>query len=188
MYAKIALFALLGSALAGPAVLKRDAQTIITALDNVNTAASTLDAAVKAFDGSAGDITTLNSDAAAVLSAIKTGTTNVEATSAISDSDALSVASTTETLITTLNQTIDDLIAKKATFDSSGQSGTVLSDLEQQENASTALGNAIVSKTPSDLSSIAESLTAQITAAFQNGITAFGGSAARRARAHAIVA
>ncbi|KAI9702656.1 MAG: hypothetical protein M1820_006162 [Bogoriella megaspora] len=173
MYIKLALFALLGSAFAGSVITKRDVQTILTALNNVNSAAGRLDTAVKAFDGSSGAVTTLTNDNAAVLSAINTGTTNVQATTPISDNDALTVASTTQTLINTLNTTIDDLIAKKATLDRVGQSPTVLSDLRQQNTASTALGDAIVSKVPSDLSSIAQSLTAQISQNFQNGITAF---------------
>ncbi|KAF2232736.1 hypothetical protein EV356DRAFT_517277 [Viridothelium virens] len=172
MHAKYALLALIGTAF-GRVVVKRDVQTILTALSNVNSATETLDTEVKAFDGSAGAISTLNADSAAVLSSINTGTTNVQATTPISDNDALQVASATETLINTLNTTIDDLIAKKPTFVSSGQSATVLSQLQQQRTASNSFSSAIVSKTPSDLSSIAQSLTAQIAAEFQTGINAF---------------
>ena len=173
MHAKTALFALVGTALASPGIVKRDVQTILTALNNVNSAATTLDTAVKGFTGSAAGVTTLNSDAAAVLSAINTGTTNVQGTTPISDLDALSVASATENLINTLNTTIDDLIAKKPTLATAGQTSTVLTDLEQQESASAALGNAIASKVPSDLTSVAQSLNAQIAQNFQNGIAAF---------------
>lgn len=173
MFAKAALFALIGTALASPAILKRDVQTILTALNNVNSAATTLDTAVKAFTGTAAQVSTLNSDAAAVLSTLNTGTTNVQGTSSISDSDALQVASATENLINTLNTTIDDLIAKKSTLATAGQTSTVLSDLEQQESASTALGNAVASKVPSDLTSVANSLNAEIKQNFDNGIAAF---------------
>lgn len=175
MHFKIALFALVGTACAGSTLYKRDLQTILTAINNVNTAATTLDNDVKAYDGSAGAISKSNTDAASVLSAINTGTTNVRGTSAVSDSDALQIASATETLITTVNNTINDLITKKPTFDSSGQSPTVLNDLRQQDTASDALGDAIVSKVPSDVTGIAQSLTAEISASFQRGITAYGG-------------
>ena len=175
MHAKIALFALIGTACARSALLKRDVQTILTAINNVNSEVSQLDAGIEAYDGSAGATSSLDATAASLLSTINTGTTNVQGTSSISDTDGLQVASATETLITNVNNTINDLIAKKPTFDAAGQSSTVLTDLQQENSASTAFGNAVVSKVPADETSIAQSLTAEISASFQRGITAYGG-------------
>ncbi|KAL9074662.1 MAG: hypothetical protein Q9157_004291 [Trypethelium eluteriae] len=173
------LFGLVGTALAGRSIFrKRDLATIQNALNAINTAAGTLDTDVKAFDGSSTAVTTLQSDSAAVLSAINTGNSQIAPTDPISDNDALTVAGTTGTLITTLNQTIADLIAQKPAFDSAGVSSVVLDQLQQQNTAATTFGATVVSKIPSDLQGIAQGLTAQITAAFQQGIAAFADATA----------
>ncbi|KAL9087671.1 MAG: hypothetical protein Q9165_006595 [Trypethelium subeluteriae] len=173
------LFGLVGTALAGRSIFrKRDLATIQNALNAINTAAGTLDTDVKAFDGSSAAVTLLQSDSAAVLSAINTGNSQIAPTDPISYNDALTVAGTTGTLITTLNQTIADLIAQKPAFDSAGVSSIVLDQLQQQNTAATTFGATVVSKIPSDLQSIAQGLIAQITAAFQQGITAFADATA----------
>ncbi|KAI9709527.1 MAG: hypothetical protein M1820_003287 [Bogoriella megaspora] len=170
----LSLSSFVSLALAGSSMFrKRDLATIQNALNAINTAAGTLDTNVKAFDGSAGAVTTLESDSAAVLDAINTGNSEIAPTDPISDNDALAVAGTTNTLITTLNQTIDDLIAQRQAFDSAGVSSTVLDQLQQQSIAADTFGATVVSKIPSDLQGIAQSLTAQITAAFQRGIAAY---------------
>ncbi|KAI9692119.1 MAG: hypothetical protein M1822_006349 [Bathelium mastoideum] len=149
------LFSLVGTVLAGRSTQKkRDVTTIENALNAINTAAGTLDTDVKAFDGSSAAVTTLESDSAAVLNAINTGNSQIAPTAAISDTDALTVAGTTQTLITTLNQTISDLIAQKPAFDSAGVSSTVLSQLQQQNSAATTFGATVVSKVPCNRSSL----------------------------------
>ncbi|KAI9661877.1 MAG: hypothetical protein M1821_009116 [Bathelium mastoideum] len=183
MQFRFALLALLGTASAAPTVVKRDAATIIGALESVNNATQTLDAAVKAFDGTALSALGVAGDSTTVLTTINNAITTVEGTSDVTILGVLPVAGATIQLIGTLDQTINDLINQKPKFDSSGTSAVVLSQLQQQSAASTTLGNDITAKLPALADLIADGLNDQIKAAFQRGIAAYSTSTTSTKRA-----
>ncbi|KAF2231940.1 hypothetical protein EV356DRAFT_506362 [Viridothelium virens] len=173
MKLNLSLLALLGVVTAAPTVVKRDVTTITNALASVNSATVTLDGAVKSFDGTALSALGVAGDSTAVLSAINTAITEVEGTSDVGILGALPIAGSTTQLIGTLDETINDLIKQKPLFDSSGTSAIVLSQLQQQSNASSVLGSDIKSKLPILADLLADSLNAQISAAFKRGIAAY---------------
>ena len=175
MHIKFALLALLGTAFAAP-VVKRDpadVETIDNALASVNSATQTLDSAVEAFDGSVTAALGVATDSTNVLTAINNAITSVEGTSDVGILGALPIAGSTTVLIGTVNKTINDLIKQKPLFDSSGTSSVVLAQLQQLSTASATLGNDIKAKLPILTDLLADSLNAQISAAFQRGIAAY---------------
>ncbi|KAI9713550.1 MAG: hypothetical protein M1820_000932 [Bogoriella megaspora] len=177
MQVKFALLAsLIGTTFAAPAqssIEKRDFITIDNALNSVNSATQTLDTAVKAFDGSIDSLLAVNTDSGNVLTAIQNANTAVAGTSPVLLAGALAVAGTTTKLVQTVDTTIDDLIDKKPAFDTAGVTSLVLSQLQQQSDASNTLGQTIKGKVPLLAKPIADVLNAQISSAFQRGIKAF---------------
>lgn len=171
-------FALLSLAAAKP--VKRDLATVEAAFTNITTALDQLDTDVNALTADSNVTTavaTLTTDAQNVLDAINTGTANVNATSALSLSDALSLVSDAETLDNTVNQTITDLIAKESIINAAGDDSLVLAALEAQYNATEAFIAAVASKVPSSVESIAEEEGQSALTSINNGIVAYGGTA-----------
>ena len=173
MHFSFALLALLGTASAAPTIVKRDVTTITNALAAVNSATVTLDGAVKQFDGTALSALGVAGDSEAVLTAINTAITEVSGTSDVGILGALPIAGSTIQLIGSVDETINDLTQKKPLFDSSGTSSIVLSQLQQQSNASAVLGNDVKAKLPVLADLLADGLNAQISAAFKRGIAAY---------------
>ena len=170
--------ALLGLATAGP--VKRDLATVEAAFANITTALNQLDTDVNALNtnsSTTGAVATLSSDANNVLTALNTGTANVDATSALSLSDAINLASVAQGLGTTVNTTIKDLIAKEPIINATGNDPMVVSELQALYNATRAFINAVASKVPSFVSGIAKQDGQSALNAINNGIVAFGGTA-----------
>lgn len=170
--------ALVGLATAGP--VKRDLATVEAAFANITTALNQLDTDVNALNTNsniADAVATLSTDANNVLSALNTGTANVDATSALSLSDAINLASVAQGLGTTVNTTINDLIAKEPIINAAGNDPQVVSDLQAQYNATQNFIDAVASKVPSIASGIAKQDGQSALNSINNGIVAFGGMA-----------
>lgn len=163
-----------GLAIAESTLMQRQAQTIITVVNNIDTQAKALDTAIQSYSG--GDTTSLLSASNAVLTATNNGVQTVNGATSLSLSDALSIQSAVQTLTTDLNSTISDLVAKKSQLVSAGAGGTVEQNLQQQLTAAQSLSTAISSKVPSSVASLAQQLSQGIINAINVGITAFQGT------------
>jgi len=171
-------FALIGLATAGP--IKRDLATVKAAFANITTALNQFDTDVNALNTNsnvADAVATLSSDSNNVLTALNTGTANVDATSALSIFDAINLASVAQGLGTTVNTTIKDLIAKEPIINAVGNDPLVVSQLQSQYGATQAFINAVASKLPSSVSGIAKQDGQTALNSINNGIVAFGGTA-----------
>jgi hypothetical protein len=162
----------LGAA-SGTMLFERDLATIQNVLSTVSKAVDSLDSAVKSFSGEPGPLTDASTS---LLSALNGGVSTVKGTSSLSQNDALSVASYVQGLNTSVATVVSDLISKKSAIVSAGYGPTVLQQLQQQKTASDSLADAITSKTPEALQSVAKQLTAGIDTSLQSAIDAFTGT------------
>jgi len=143
-------------------------QGVITTISN---SVGTLDTSAKGYSG--GSTSDLLSQSQSLLSAVTSGTTTVKGSADLSQNDALSLTSPVQALQTSIQTLISDLNAKKCQLVAAGGASQVLSNLQQQKTASQALADAITSKVPQALQSIASQLSSGIATALQTGITDF---------------
>lgn len=151
---------------------KRDATSIVGALTSVDTAVKALDGAITASPPVPATILPLAAD---LLTAINSGIQVVQASGALSDNDALSLITPTQTLSADTNTTITNLISIKSAIDAAGYGYETLQQLKQQFSAASTLSADIVKLVPAELQSTAQGLAAGIAAAIQNGVNAYAG-------------
>jgi hypothetical protein len=156
-----------------PALVERDLATITNVIASISTEVDALDSAAKSFSG---DGTALGTAAQGILSAINTGNTQIAATDALSDNDALSLASVIQNFATDINNTVSDVIAIKDALVTAGLGQTIYQAFVAQRSASGTLATTITSKVPTELQSVAAQLAATITDALQRGVDAFTGT------------
>ncbi|KAI8307207.1 Cell wall mannoprotein 1 [Colletotrichum sp. SAR11_59] len=199
---KTLIFTLIGTAFALPTTNeKRQLATIQGAVTSVQQSLQKLDTAVKPFGSSsyapapgkyqisqintsnlqaandASTVAAVQTAATDVQSALTKAQTDIQGAQALQLQEALGLQQLATDLTSTATTTVDDLIAKKATFDQLGVSQVVAQQLTAQKQASAGLGQAIVSKVPAIGQGIAQQSIDQITAAIDKGIQAYGGAA-----------
>ncbi|KAK2745076.1 hypothetical protein CKAH01_18293 [Colletotrichum kahawae] len=174
---KTLIFTLIGTAFALPTSNeKRQLATIQGAVTSVQQSLLKLDTAVKAAND-ASTVAAVQTAATDVQSALTKAQTDIKGAQALQLQEALGLQQLATDLTSTATTTVDDLIAKKATFDQLGISQVVAQQLTAQKQASAGLGQAIVSKVPAIGQGIAQQSIDQITAAIDKGIQAYGGAA-----------
>jgi hypothetical protein len=147
--------ALAASATATPIFM--DLPTILSSVGTISTALTTFDNAIKALTPETNVATAtaeLTSKSNAILAALKDGATKISATTPVTLTEAIQLASKSAELAKNANALVDALIAKKPIFDKAGQTGTVLSQLKEQLTATNSFATALVSKLPSAVSSV----------------------------------
>ncbi|KAF1991887.1 hypothetical protein K402DRAFT_309000, partial [Aulographum hederae CBS 113979] len=152
-------------------LVERDLATITGVLGTVSQDTTALGSAVNA-----GDIEQMTSAATKLLNDIRSGTQTVSGTGSVDITGALSIQGAVSTLQTDVEGVVSSLKSKKAQFDSQGVSGTILKQLQDQKSAADNLAQAISSKVPPALATVATTLSAGISNALQDGITAYEGS------------
>jgi hypothetical protein len=150
----------------------RDLATIQKVITDIQAQTQALDTAVKAYTSDFGPV---QSAATALQNLIVSGTTTVNSQPVLSLLDASQTAQTVTDLSTVVTSVVNDLISKKATFVSNGKAADVLQTLQSQKSDSQALADALTSKVPSELQSVAAQLSAAISDALTTGINAFMG-------------
>jgi hypothetical protein len=150
----------------------RDLATIQKVISDIQTQTQALDTAVKGYTTDFGPV---QSAATALQNLIVSGTTTVNAQPVLSLLDASQTAQTVTDLSTIVTNTVNDLIASQATFVANGKAADVLKTLQDQKSASQALADALTSKVPAELQTVAAQLSAAISDALTKGITAFTG-------------
>ena len=166
------------AAAAGPLKV-RDLPTVQAAFAAVSAALNTSDIDVQAINANsnqAATIKTLTADSAAVISALSTGSVNINATSALTNLDALGLIQPGQALLTTTNNTINDLIAKHDFVAASGQSAQVVTSLEAQRAGTSQFIDSVASKVPAALVSAVQQNAASAVAIINRGIVAYGGT------------
>ncbi|KAF2675079.1 hypothetical protein BT63DRAFT_436057 [Microthyrium microscopicum] len=171
-FSNIASVATLALGVSG-SLYRRDLTTINGVLTTIGTKLSALDSAVNAFSG---DISALQSASDDVISTLKSGTSTISGTDTLSQTDAVGVATSVQTLETSVQKAVNDIISKKSAIVAGGFGGQVLKALQDQQSGSDALAKALTSKVPTELQSVATQLSAGIHTDIQKGIDAFQGT------------
>jgi hypothetical protein len=150
----------------------RDLATVQGVLTDIAKQTDAVDQAVKSFSG---DISGLTSAADKLTALLKSGTTTVSGTSPLPLQDAATVSQFVTGLNSSVATLISDLIGKKEAFVAAGKGGTVLKTLQDQQAASKALADALTSKVPEALQSVAKQLSQGIDDSIASGVAAFNG-------------
>jgi hypothetical protein len=154
----------------------QDLPTIQSAVDAVSAALTSLDGAVSAL-APGGDVKAaaagVIAKSKAVETALKDGAAKVSATSPISLTEALQIQQTSSKLTTLVTQVINNLISKKDIITQAGEKKTTLDILTSQKAASDAFIQAITSKVPSAVQSVAATVTKSVGDAIAKGVSAF---------------
>jgi len=166
------LFALGATCVSG-SLVARDLQTIQGVIQQASNQVGALKQAIDSFSGDSGPLTSANDK---LLSILSDGTSKVQATSDLSQTDALGLTQPVQALADAVDSTVTDLVGKKDAIVSAGQGGTILKALQDQKSGSDALSAAITSKVPQALQSIAAQLSGQISTSLDRGIAAFQGT------------
>jgi hypothetical protein len=152
-----------------------DLASIEGVISKIESDVNAFDTAVKAYSGGSG-YSDLESASQTIVTDTNTGVSTVKASADLSESDALSLTSPVQALTADIQTAIDDLIAKKSQIEAACQGPAVLASLQSQNTAAVALADAITSKVPSSLQSVASQLSAGISTAIQKGISAYQGA------------
>lgn len=177
-FSTIFTLGLAGTALANPLVARAGPTDIIS---DISSKTDALDSAIKGYSG--GDTKKVEDASADLVSTITKGTDTIKGGPDLSTSDALGLTEPVQALTKKVQQTIDDLIAKKDEVVKAGAGGKVKESLNAQKSAADGLASAISGKVPESLKDIAKQLSAGISNAIQKGIDSYkdvsdGGSSA----------
>ncbi|KAK2602942.1 hypothetical protein N8I77_009436 [Diaporthe amygdali] len=145
-------------------ILERDLATIQGVIGDVSTKLQALNTAAQGFSGDASALTSASSD---LSSTIKSGTSTVQGTDALTLTDAVSLQSTVQGLQGNAQTLVDNLSSKKSAIEQAGLCDTVLQQSQGLSTDSQALIDAVVSKVPQEAQSIAQNLVAGFTATLQ---------------------
>ncbi|KAJ0114867.1 cell wall protein [Diaporthe amygdali] len=145
-------------------ILERDLATIQGVIGDVSTKLQALNTAAQSFSGDASALTSASSD---LSSTIKSGTSTVQGTDALTLTDAVSLQSTVQGLQGNAQTLVDNLSSKKSAIEQAGLCDTVLQQSQGLSTDSQALIDAVVSKVPQEAQSIAQNLVAGFTATLQ---------------------
>lgn len=145
-------------------ILERDLATIQGVIGDVSTKLQALNTAAQGFSGDATALTSASSD---LSSTIKSGTSTVQGTDALTLTDAVSLQSTVQGLQGNAQTLVDNLSSKKSAIEQAGLCDTVLQQSQGLSTDSQALIDAVVSKVPQEAQSIAQNLVAGFTATLQ---------------------
>tara|TARA_R110002060_G_scaffold50614_3_gene61511 strand:+ start:997 stop:1431 length:435 start_codon:yes stop_codon:yes gene_type:complete len=120
------IFAL--AATGNAAILARDAATVLSDIDTINSDTQSLTSTVNAFSGIS-DAAALIAAESGLSDAIKKGTTDAKATTSVSDSEAQSILSAVKGLIPNIVAALNAVVSKDAAFTSAGVQSVVAGDL-----------------------------------------------------------
>ncbi|KAK8051852.1 hypothetical protein PG993_003237 [Apiospora rasikravindrae] len=154
-------------------------ETIQQAIGAVSDALGDLDTKVKAISGTdANSAAPVLQASQKILTTMQSSTTKVNGAEALGVFDALSLQDTANSLVTSVNTTMKDLVAKKPQMDMLGVTMVAVKSIQDQKTASKGLGDAIVSKVPGVGQGIAQGSIDQINAALDGGIKALSAGGA----------
>lgn len=157
---------------AASALTQRDVTTVTDALAAISSATTQLQTQVQGFNG-AGQVASLQSAAAAVLSAINKGNTAVGASAPLTGTEALQLPGPVNKLAGVVSDATDAAIAKKQAFVSAGVGGVVYDQLVMIRDASNTFTKTLLSKVPQGLQQIGMNLAAPISQSLDKAVAAY---------------
>ncbi|KAI1206898.1 hydrophobic surface binding protein A-domain-containing protein [Annulohypoxylon truncatum] len=174
-----------------PTKVKRDLATVTSVVSQVSAAIAKLDTAVKAFDGS--DISTVQTDAQALISALTSGASSLSSSGSISLTDAVGLESVVTPLGTAAETLVEDVVAKKDQFEQAAACSVIGNEISSAGTAAKTLVDGVVSQVPEAVQSIAEAAANKIVDTLTSLVSQFssdncvnsGGSASSAAAAAA---
>ncbi|KAF2212752.1 hypothetical protein CERZMDRAFT_111799 [Cercospora zeae-maydis SCOH1-5] len=162
-------------------IVKRDAASIVAALQDVQTNVQTLNATVNTFNQGDLDglikVLKIQKQTSAVSDAVTTAASTAQQSSPLSEADTQKVAEGVLALKADLDSFLPNLSSKKSAFDSVvllfSVSKTVAQSLQTQKLQSANLGQAITAKLTGPLAGFAPLINAQIAEQFDKAIGVF---------------
>lgn len=145
-------------------LLERDLATIQGVIGQVSTKLTALNDAASSFSGDAGALTSASSD---LSNTIKSGTSTVQGTDALTLTDAVSLQSTVQGLQGNAQTLVNNLAGKKTAFEQAGLCSIILTQSQGLSTDSQSLIDAVVAKVPQEAQSIAQNLVAGFTSTLQ---------------------
>lgn len=143
-----------------PTMVERDLATISRVVNDVDGKLKDLTQAVKDFNG---DPAGLSNAASSLQSIIKQGVTDVNAATAISLNDAITLQSQVTGLQDDSNNLIQALTDKKNAFQDASLCGVIYQQSGDLGTNSKALIDAVISKVPQDVQSLAQQVSSGFT-------------------------
>ncbi|KAH7000952.1 antigenic cell wall galactomannoprotein-like protein [Ilyonectria destructans] len=147
--------------------------TIIAAMGVISDTTTALGDAVTAWDGSLDGTTAIVVLSDQLLSDTGDGTSVAEASDELSLSEAIDVATATNSLGAVVEAALDTIVDAKSKFDALGVSSVILQTLQSQKAATETFSDAVIAKVPAVLQDTAESLVQPILDAFDDAIAAY---------------
>jgi len=174
-FSQVITLTLVSSVFAAPHIVKRDLPTIEGAIDGVNQKVTVVDTTVKGLtaDNAVANTAVLTTQSGDIVAALNAGVTTISGTDALSLADALTLNTFSDALVSNVDTTVSDFIAKKDIIVGAGQAATVVSQLQAQKTASGPFVDAIVAKVPEAAQSIARSQASKVLTSLDRGIAAF---------------
>ncbi|KAI1751575.1 hydrophobic surface binding protein A-domain-containing protein [Xylaria castorea] len=155
-----------------PTPVKRDINTVTSAVAQISDAITQLDSSVKAFSG--GDSAQLKSAAENLVSTIKSGASAIASGGSIELSDALGLQDAATSLAAAGQALIGDLESKKAAFEASQLCDTIQSTIKSIGSEVTNFVDSVVKQLPADAQETAKQLTSGIAEKLNGGAASFG--------------
>lgn len=144
-------------------VLPRQASTIQTDLNNINSGVTDLKNSVNSYNGGLFAALPIQSKASDLQKEIDSATDDANASPAIGESDSASiVAYIQNTLEPNIDSTLDALVAKKSQFASAGLTNTVKTTVSNLQTSTNNYGMALLAKAASGSQSAGQAVLAKI--------------------------
>ncbi|PNS15414.1 hypothetical protein CAC42_673 [Sphaceloma murrayae] len=156
-----------------PTCVYGDGAAIQAATQEVTNSAIKFNETVAGFDGNILEVLGILGRSTDLLVDIKQGTSTAKRSANLTDAEALALAGPTQTLVTTVQSTLDTVIRKKPVFRKTLTQVVALANLKAEKAASDTFGKAVVAKIPPGLQPIAANLLAPLDPAFDRAIKAF---------------
>jgi len=162
-----------GAVFASPAVEKRDAKPVITALSTVSKALAALTTMISTFDGDGAKGAAILTEAESLLKVLTDASAAINPTPVLPLNEAVQILQPGNALITDVQKVTDGLIGKKAEFNKSSLGLVVNETLNKLRGGADGLLKAITSKLPVNVASVGDSIGKQIFAAIDKALVAF---------------
>ncbi|PPJ50170.1 hypothetical protein CBER1_05198 [Cercospora berteroae] len=159
------------------AAVRRQAGGLSENIQAITAATNSVTTAIEAYTGDIQQALAVNGATGEVLTAIQAAQTTVDGTDAIDGDTALSLVGPIGDLNTAVESSISALIEKQPIFAENGLTEAVLTSLRTQQEASTALTDAIVGKLPEGLQDAGRQASQAAADSLARGIAAYEGGA-----------
>jgi hypothetical protein len=150
-----------------------DGASIAAAMQKITADSTALNETVASFNGNLLTVLDILGKSTELLLAINDGTRTAQSSANLTDLDVLGIVGPTQTLVTTVNQTLTTIINKKPIFEKELLSLAILLNLKTEKAASDKFSDAVVEKVPTALQDTARTLVAPIDDAFEEAIAEY---------------